>query len=95
MPFARTGLMMGGGHGIVNATQHDHGPSWKMVVEMTTPTEAYGVYPGGQSGNPGSFYYDNFIDTWTKGEYYKLQFINTEDRESVQTKWKMTFARTP
>lgn len=92
MPFARTGLMMGGGNGIVNATQHDHGPSWKMVVEMTTPTEAYGVYPGGQSGNPGSFYYDNFVDTWTNGGYYKLNYIKADEKDTVETKWKMTFS---
>jgi penicillin G amidase len=92
LPLARTGLIMGGGHGIVNATQHDHGPSWKMVIELTTPTQAHGVYPGGQSGNPGSFYYDNFVDTWSRGEYYTLQFISYEEKDTVNTQWKMTFS---
>jgi len=46
MAFAREGLINGGGNGIINASQHDHGPSWRMVVEMTSPTNAYGVYPG-------------------------------------------------
>jgi len=53
MPFARAGIYNGGGNGIINATQHDHGPSWRMVIEMTTPIQAFAVYPGGQSGNPG------------------------------------------
>jgi penicillin amidase len=91
MPFARTGIFTGGGNGIINATQHDHGPSWKMIIEMTTPTNAYGVYPGGQSGNPGSFYYDNFIDTWSVGEYYKLWFMGTTDITDNRIKWKMSF----
>ena len=91
MPFARTGIITGGGNGIINATQHDHGPSWKMVIEMTTPTNAYGVYPGGQSGNPGSFYYDNFIDTWSIGEYYKLWFMLPADITDKRIKWKMSF----
>jgi penicillin amidase len=91
MPFARTGIITGGGNGIINATQHDHGPSWKMVIEMTTPTNAYGVYPGGQSGNPGSFFYDNFIDTWSIGEYYKLWFMGTTDTTDNRIKWKISF----
>ena len=88
MPFAREGILNGGGNGIVNATQHDHGPSWRMVIEMTSPINAFAVYPGGQSGNPGSFYYDNFIDTWSKGEYYKIWFMHEEDKTSSQVKWK-------
>ena len=92
MPFARKGLMIGGGVNIINATTHDHGPSWRMVVHLTDPIEAYAVYPGGQDGNPGSTYYDSFIDTWTKGEYYRIWFMKPEDRSSVKVKWRMTFA---
>ena len=91
MPFARTGLMNGGGEHIINATKHDHGPSWRMVVHMTTPIEAYAVYPGGQDGNPGSANYDNFVDTWTKGEYYRLWFMTQADRTSNKIKWTMRF----
>jgi penicillin amidase len=92
MAFAREGLMNGGGNGIINATQHDHGPSWRMVVEMTSPTNAYGVYPGGQSGNPGSKFYDNFIDQWAKGAYYKLWYMESAAIEGKKCKWKMSFA---
>ncbi|MBL0334713.1 MAG: penicillin acylase family protein [Chitinophagaceae bacterium] len=27
-------------------------PSWRMIVQLTGTTEAYGVYPGGQNGKP-------------------------------------------
>ena len=91
MPFARKGLMVGGGVNIINATTHDHGPSWRMVVHLTDPIEAYAVYPGGQEGNPGSPFYDSFIDTWTKGEYYRIWFMKPEDRSSAKAKWRMTF----
>lgn len=91
MPFARTGLMNGGGHGIINASQHDHGPSWRMVIELTTPTKAFGIYPGGQDGNPGSKFYDNFVDKWTKGEYYVLWVMNEKDTKDKRVKWKMNF----
>jgi penicillin amidase len=92
MAFARPGLMNGGGHGIVNASQHDHGPSWRMIVELTTPTKAFGIYPGGQDGNPGSKFYDNFVDKWTKGEYYTLWVMNDNEIKDKRVKWKMTFS---
>jgi len=72
LPFARTNLNIGGDGDIINATYGSHGPSWRMVVSLTPQTEAYGVYPGGQSGNPGSKFYDNFIDYWVEGKYYPL-----------------------
>lgn len=92
LPFARGGLNIGGGAGIVNATTHDHGPSWKMIIEMGSPIKAVGIYPGGQSGNPGSKYYDSFIDTWAKGEYYDLTMMNQEDIKQKKYTWKMTFS---
>ena len=61
LPFARRGLNIGGYGNIINAVTHSHGPSWRMIVQLSTPTEAYGVYPGGQNGNPGSKFYDNMI----------------------------------
>ena len=83
----------GSGHSI-NATKDNHGPSWRMIVSLTDEIEAYGVYPGGQSGNPGSLYYDNFIDIWAKGNYNKLQFISKEKASThKQFKWRMSFSK--
>jgi len=75
--FSRFDIPIGGDRNIVNATSENHGPSWRMVVEMTSPPTAFGIYPGGQSGNPGSAYYDNFIDDWAAGDYYALDFLQT------------------
>jgi len=66
-PFSRLNLPIGGGEHCINATKQIHGPSWRMIVSLTAATEAYGVYPGGQSGNPGSKYYDNMVDSWVSG----------------------------
>ncbi|RYE21486.1 MAG: penicillin acylase family protein, partial [Sphingobacteriales bacterium] len=43
----------------VNALSGGHGPSWRMVVQTGPVVKGYGILPGGQSGNPGSFYYDD------------------------------------
>jgi penicillin amidase len=91
LPFARTGLPVGGWNNTVNALTHSHGPSWRMIVQLTTPTEAYGVYPGGQSGNPGSRYYDDFINTWAAGKYFRLWMMKEEERGDKRIKWTMTF----
>ncbi|WP_295119316.1 penicillin acylase family protein [uncultured Chitinophaga sp.] len=78
--FSRQGLYTGGGPHIVNATKLRHGPSWKMIVQLGRQTEAYGIYPGGQSGNPGSKFYDNSIDDWTAGKYYALKVFSATDK---------------
>ncbi|RYE22925.1 MAG: penicillin acylase family protein [Sphingobacteriales bacterium] len=73
--FSFTELPTGGWRNAINAMKGNHGPSWRMVVQMGKEPEAYGVYPGGQSGNPGSKYYATFLNKWVKGEYYRLSFV--------------------
>ncbi len=89
--LSRLHLPIGGGTNTINAANSQHGPSWRMIVSLTPETEAYGVYPGGQSGNPGSKFYDDFVDTWAAG---KLLFtLDDEDSRSrdKRIKWKMSF----
>ncbi len=87
--FSRFDLPIGGDKNTVNAAAENWGPSWRMIVEMTSPPTALGIYPGGQSGNPGSKYYDNFIDQWAAGEYFSALFMqnsnNTEGIIGTQT----------
>jgi len=68
----------------INAAKGDHGPSWRMVVQMGKEIEAYGVYPGGQSGNPGSKYYANFLQQWVDGKYNKLDFCPIRINKTIQ-----------
>lgn len=91
--FSRLHLPVGGGPGVINAAKPDHGPSWRMVVHLSAVTEAYGIYPGGQSGNPGSRYYDNFIDDWAKGAYYSLWVMKPSDAIDKKVKWTMKFGK--
>ncbi|MBS1747732.1 MAG: penicillin acylase family protein [Bacteroidetes bacterium] len=77
-PFSKLHIDAGGGENIINAFEKYHGPSWRMIVELTDDINAYGVYPGGQSGNPGSKYYDDFVDTWAKEKYYPLHLYKED-----------------
>ena len=74
-PFSYEGLATGGWGNAINAMKQNHGPSWRMVVEMGNKVRAHVVYPGGQSGNPGSKYYASFLDSWVKGNYYEAKFV--------------------
>ena len=61
------------------------GPSWRMIVALPAAgasaagasatdnsaagISAVGVYPGGQSENPASPWYDNLVPLWWDGRY--------------------------
>jgi penicillin amidase len=79
--FSYDHMKIGGWGNTLNAAKGDHGPSWRMVVQMGKEIEAYGVYPGGQSGNPGSKYYADFLQQWADGKYYRLLFLPNADKQ--------------
>ncbi len=71
-------LYNGGSKSSVNALGETNGPSWRMIVALGKTTKAYGVFPGGESGNPGSFFYDDMINTWSDGKLNELLFLNSK-----------------
>ncbi|MFN0257571.1 penicillin acylase family protein [Pedobacter ureilyticus] len=77
--FGSKKLLIGGSKSTVNALSESNGPSWRMVIELGKTPKGHGVYPGGQSGNPGSPFYDNMIDTWAEGKLYDLFFMQSPD----------------
>lgn len=80
IPGLGSGYVSVGGYAdAINSIKGSHGPSWRMIVKLGPEVEAWGVFPGGQSGHPGSPYYDNAIETWRKGDYYKLHFYRTPE----------------
>lgn len=81
--FSYERIETGGGRGIVNATSERHGASWRMVVELGDQITAYGIYPGGQSGNPGSKFYGNFIDRWARGEYLTVNLRSRDQSNNI------------
>lgn len=92
--LSRLHLPIGGGNVMINATTANHGPSWRMIVQLTDKVEAYSVYPGGQNGNPGSKFYDTFIDSWVAGKYYSALFLNKhEATNNSRIKWHFTFVK--
>jgi len=89
--FSRLHLPIGGGTNTINAAKEQHGPSWRMIVSLTPETEAWGVFPGGESGNPGSRFYDDFVSDWALGKYYPLWMMKASDVNDKRVKWEMSF----
>ena len=89
--FSRMAVPTSGSKWAPNAMKKEFGPSWRYIVEMKEyDIQAIGIYPGGQSGNPGSSKYDNFIDQWKDGEYLDLNFTYYRDKDSLKGK-RVTF----
>jgi len=75
--FSSNTVITGGNADALNATRNSVGPSWRMIVMTGNQVEAYGIYPGGQSGNPASKHYKNSVEDWANGQYYKLELYNS------------------
>lgn len=78
--YSRMDLRTGGSGDVLKAIRGGFGPSWRMVVELADEPIAWGIYPGGQSGNPLSPYYDDMIEDWAEGKYFSLLFSSNEEK---------------
>jgi penicillin G amidase len=67
----------------------DFGPSWRMVIDWQSPGTASGqfIYPGGQSENPASSWYDNLVPLWREGKYEPL--VMPGAAAATATEWKL------
>lgn len=73
--FGRESLEVQSGPGTLSPSEAGgtHGASWRFVVELGPELNAWGVYPGGQSGNPVSSRYDDRLSRWQRGELAPLR----------------------
>lgn len=77
-PLGVQQLKSAGNPDVINAISQNWGPSWRMIVELGKRPRGYGIFVGGQSGNPGSKNYMSFVNTWRKGQYFELAFFLSE-----------------
>lgn len=89
--FSHKNLNVSGHGSALNAMTPTNGPSWRMIVELGG--KAYGVYPGGQSGNIGSNFYDSMLDTWSKGEYYELSIFKSIEEALPKAILQQSFSK--
>lgn len=86
-------LITGGSKKTINALSEKNGPSWRMVVQLGKKPKAYGILPGGSSGNPGSHYYDNQLEEWTNGELIELLYLDHPDQKNNRIKHRLVLEK--
>lgn len=91
--FGSKTLMIGGAKSTINALSEKNGPSWRMVIELGKKPKGHGVYPGGQSGNPGSPFYDNMIGTWANGKLYDLYLMQSPADTTAKVISRLTISK--
>jgi penicillin amidase len=70
------------------------GASWRMIVDFGHLDQSVGIYPGGQSENPDSPFYNDQMSLWAKGQYVPLNMVGDANKLPAQAKVKtMTFRR--
>lgn len=79
----------------VNAIREKSGPSWRMIVALGDKPKAYGVLPGGTSGNPGSKFYDNQLQDWLDGQLKELLFLPNAETGKDSIDYQLTLTRKP
>ena len=66
------------------------GPSWRMIVTLSPAgVSAQGVYPGGQSENPASPWYEDQVPLWWDGRYLP---VPVPGRPAGSLTWTLTAA---
>lgn len=80
--FSEEQLPVDGCGTAINAQRGNHGPSQRIVVELSEPPVAWYQLPGGISGNPGSKHYADLLPEWHSDTYRKVHFLRSA-REGV------------
>jgi len=64
-----------------------------MVVELGPEVRAWGIFPGGQSGNPASPWYQDRVPRWAAGELDSLLFPSAPGQirpERIRARLRLT-----
>jgi penicillin amidase len=82
VPFGQYQLPVHGSGTAINAQKGNHGPSQRIVVELSDPPRSWYQLPGGINGNPGSPRYDDLLPEWHTDTYRETRFLRSA-REGV------------
>ncbi len=64
------------------------GPSWRFIMNWANG-QGMGVYPGGQSENPLSPWYEDQINAWWNGHYFPMQSVGQAVSKKELATWSL------
>lgn len=79
----------------VNNTRHDdkfaqvHGASYRHVFDLSDWDQGRAINAPGQSGQPGSPYYDNLLPLWAEGRYFPLVYSRGRVEEACSHRLRL------
>ncbi|MFB0523681.1 MAG: penicillin acylase family protein, partial [Candidatus Bathyarchaeia archaeon] len=73
-----SGMDPGQGYGQVTL------PSYRQIIDLSNWEKSLSIHSTGQSGNPASPHYDDFIEKWLNVEYHPMLF----EKETIEKKAK-------
>ncbi|MBW6537562.1 MAG: penicillin acylase family protein [Mariniphaga sp.] len=79
-------IKVGGSGDSPNAIRGSLAPSWRMVVSLGDTIQAWGIYPGGQTGNPATRGYNLFVNDFAQGNYYTLKLYPSLESAAKENK---------
>lgn len=77
--FSKKDIKLGGCEGTVNMNSGNKGVVYRMIISLEDEPFAWGIQPGGQSGNPGSYFFNNQTENWSTGNYYDWIILKSEN----------------
>ena len=66
-------------------------PSWRHIVDFADVKQSRSVFPGGQSGHPGSPHYLDQLPLWYRGEFR----VHLLDRKDIEANLEGTLTLVP
>jgi len=96
--FSAPDVPVDGGRGTLNPStgsrRANFGASWRMVAELDASPRIRAVYPGGQSGNPGSPRYLDRLAMWGNGQLDSVRTPRTpKDLAASDVRATLTLTR--
>jgi penicillin amidase len=85
IPLFSTDIESPGNRFNIMANRTNHGPVWKMVVSLGEHFSAWGIYPGGQSGDIRSPHSREFLKDWANSHLRPIRYLSGEDLKKSST----------
>jgi penicillin amidase len=64
-------------------------PSWRHIIDLSDVDASVGMHTTGQSGNPASPHYRDFVEPWSKVEYHPLPFTRAKVEQAAESELKL------